>query len=51
VANIATPNKPNAAFPQGQAAFPNNPKLRILDELGRPVKRILDELGGSKPAY
>jgi hypothetical protein len=42
----ATPSKSSAAFPQGQAAFPNasTPKPGVLE-------RFLNEIGGPKPAY
>jgi hypothetical protein len=43
--------KPAAAFPQGQAAFPNNSSPGPDDTRGWSVKKIMDELSGTKPAY
>jgi hypothetical protein len=47
---IATPSKPTAAFPQGQAAFPNASTPKPIDTRSA-LDRIMNELGGPKPAY
>jgi hypothetical protein len=45
------PGNPAAAFPQGQAAFPNNSMPGPDDASGWSLKKILDEFSGPKPAY
>jgi hypothetical protein len=49
-AEIAS-GRPAAAFPQGQAAFPNNSTPGPEDASGWSIKKILDEFSGPKPAY